>query len=105
VSEFVQVVYFFGPAYATDVSLILAARLFPTFNAQTNGGSTFCGRSLRGAQNTRRGLLLDGAAVAFVSFIHAPPFVVVRAVLPPVFIGGIAATTIFWLLGLKQSWI
>jgi hypothetical protein len=29
----------------------------------------------------------------------------VLAVLPLVFVGDIAATTIFWRLGLKQSWI
>ena len=177
--EFVQVVYFFGPAYAADVSPILAARLFPKLDAPIDGGMTLRGRPLLGTHKTWRGLLacvaagvtfwegqrmlyhlgfwrelalvdyaaeplLPGllmgvgagigdtvksflkrragiapgspwlgfdqldfflGAVACVSLIHVPPIGVVLAVLPLVFACDIAATTMFWLLGLKQSWI
>jgi CDP-2,3-bis-(O-geranylgeranyl)-sn-glycerol synthase len=44
-------------------------------------------------------------AAACVSFVHAPQPGLVLAVLPLVFVCDIAATTLFWLLGLKQSWI
>ena len=33
-----QVIYFFGPAYAADVSPILAQRLFPKFDVPIDGG-------------------------------------------------------------------
>jgi CDP-archaeol synthase len=177
--EIVQVVYFFGPAYAADVSPILAARVFPRFDAPIDGDLTLRGRPLLGAHKTWRGLLacvaagvtawegqrmayhlgfwrelaivdygaeplLPGllmgvgagigdtvksflkrragiapgspwlgfdqldffvGAVACVSLVHVPPLGVVLAVLPLVFACDIAATTMFWLLGLKQSWI
>jgi hypothetical protein len=44
-------------------------------------------------------------AVAFVSLVHVPPLGIVCAVLPRVFVCGIAVTTMLWRLGLKQSWI
>jgi hypothetical protein len=77
-----------------------------------------------GAHKTWRGLLACAAAgvatweaqrllyhlgacreLALVSLVHVPPLKLVLAVLPLVFIGDIAATTLFWLLGFKQSWI
>jgi CDP-2,3-bis-(O-geranylgeranyl)-sn-glycerol synthase len=177
--DFVQVIYFFSPAYAADVSPIFAERLFPTCDAPIDGGRTLRGRPLLGAHKTWRGLLacvaagvtvweaqrilyrigfcrdlalVDyaaeplvpgllmgvGAAIgdlfksllkrrvgiapgapwlgfdqldfflgalAFISFVHMPPLEVVLAILPLVFVCSIAATTMFWLLGLKQSWI
>jgi CDP-2,3-bis-(O-geranylgeranyl)-sn-glycerol synthase len=177
--DVVRVVYFFGPAYAADVSPILAKRLLPKFDAPIDGGATFRGRPLLGAHKTWRGLgacvaagvtvwqgqrilyhmglwhalalvdytaepLLPGllmgvgagigdtvksflkrqvgiapgspwlgfdqldfflGALAFVSLVHVPPLGVVLVVLPLVCVGSIAATTIFWLLGLKQSWL
>jgi CDP-2,3-bis-(O-geranylgeranyl)-sn-glycerol synthase len=177
--DFVQVIYFFGPAYAANVSPIFAERLFPKFDAPIDSGKTFRGRPFLGAHKTWRGFLacvaagltvwegqrilyhmglcrelalgdyaaeplvpglLMGAgagigdtfksflkrqvgiapgspwlgfdqldffvgALAFVSLVHVPPLGVVLAVMPLVFVCDIAATTIFWLLGLKQSWI
>jgi CDP-2,3-bis-(O-geranylgeranyl)-sn-glycerol synthase len=44
-------------------------------------------------------------AFACVSLVHVPPLGVVLAILPLVFVCDIAATTMFWLLGLKESWI
>jgi len=172
-------VYFFGPAYAADVSPILAKRLFPKFDAPIDGGATLRGRPLLSAHKTWRGLwacvaagvtvwegqrilyhmglwralalvdytaepLLPGllmgvgagigdtvksflkrrvgiapgspwlgfdqldfflGALAFVSLVHVPPLGVVLAVLPLVCVCDIAATTMCWLLGLKQSWL
>jgi CDP-2,3-bis-(O-geranylgeranyl)-sn-glycerol synthase len=177
--DFVQVVYFFGPAYAADVSPIVAERLFPKFHAPIDGGMTLRGRPLLGAHKTWRGFLacvvagvtvwegqrilyrmglcrelalvdyaaeplLPGllmgvgagigdtvksllkrqvgiapgapwlgfdqldfflGALACVSLVHVPPLRVVLAVMPLVFVCDIAATTICWLVGLKQSWI
>jgi hypothetical protein len=82
VLKFVQVVHFFGPAYAADVSAILAVRLLPKFQVDF-----FLG------------------AVAFASLIHVPPIGGVLAALLLVFVCGLAAAALFWLLGLKQSWI
>jgi CDP-2,3-bis-(O-geranylgeranyl)-sn-glycerol synthase len=52
-----QVVYFFGPAYAADVSPILARRLFPKLDAPIDGGRTLRGRPLLGSHKTWRGFL------------------------------------------------
>ena len=144
--EFVQVVYFFGPAYAADMSPVLAARPFPTWDAPIDGSRTFHGRPVLGPHKTWRGLLACATAgvaawevqrllyhggigreLALVDYAAEP-------ILPGLLIGigagpddavksffkrrlGIcpgvpwlgfdqfAATTLFWLLGLKQSWI
>ena len=53
----VQVIYFFGPAYAAAVSPILAQRLLPEFDAPIDGGRTFHGRPLLGNHKTWRGLI------------------------------------------------
>ena len=63
------------------MSPILAARLYPNFDALIDGGRTLRGRSLPGAHRTW------------------------LAVLTLVFVNNIAATTVFWLLGLRPGWI
>jgi CDP-2,3-bis-(O-geranylgeranyl)-sn-glycerol synthase len=55
--DVLQVVYFFGPAYAADVSPIIARRLFPRLDAPLDGGRTLRGRPLLGAHKTWRGFL------------------------------------------------
>ncbi len=178
-SEFIRVVYFFGPAYAADVSPIVAARLFPRLDAPIDGRRTLGGRPLLGAHKTWRGCvacvaagvgawetqrlffriglvrelaLVDYAyepivpgllmglgagagdllksllkrrrgvapgvpwlgfdqldffvgAFAFVSLVHVPPLADVLAMVPLVFVCDVAATTVLWRLGLKQSWL
>jgi hypothetical protein len=42
-------------------------------------------------------------AVAFVSLVHVPPLADVLAMVPLVFACDVAATTVLWRLGLKQS--
>jgi hypothetical protein len=51
----VRVVYFFGPAYAADVSPILAERLLPRFDVPIDGGTKLRGPPLLGAHKTWRG--------------------------------------------------
>ena len=44
-------------------------------------------------------------ALAFIFLAHTPPLGVVLAILRLVFVCDIAATTMFCLFGLKESWI
>jgi CDP-2,3-bis-(O-geranylgeranyl)-sn-glycerol synthase len=55
--SYVQVVYFFGPAYVADLSPIVAARLLPRLGTPIDGGLTLRGRPLMGSHKTWRGLL------------------------------------------------
>jgi hypothetical protein len=59
--DVVRVVYFFGPAYAADVSPILAERLLPRFDVPIDGGTKLRGQPILGASiqtlcNESRGL-------------------------------------------------
>jgi CDP-2,3-bis-(O-geranylgeranyl)-sn-glycerol synthase len=44
-------------------------------------------------------------AAACLSLVHAPPLGALLAAIPIVFLCDVAATTVFWRLGLKESWI
>jgi CDP-archaeol synthase len=108
--DVVRVVYFFGPAYAADVSPIRAERLLPRFDVPIEGGTKLRGQPLLGAHKTWRGFLACVAAGVTVwegqrILYHVPPLGVGLAVLPLVFVSDIVATTLFWRFGLKQSWI
>ena len=179
VLEIAQVIYFFGPAYAADMSPIFARELFAGLDRPIDGGRTWRGTRLLGSHKTWRGLcacavaglatyeaqrfvhslgwlrdlaaidyeaipvlpgLLMGlgagvgdaaksffkrrvgiapgatwlvfdqldffvGALVFVSLVYAPPLGVVLAAVPFVFVSEVAATTLFWRLGLKESWI
>jgi CDP-2,3-bis-(O-geranylgeranyl)-sn-glycerol synthase len=58
--------YFFGPAYAADVSPIIAVRLLPWCDLALDGGKTFRGRRLLGSHKTWRGLLAGVLAAVIV---------------------------------------
>jgi CDP-2,3-bis-(O-geranylgeranyl)-sn-glycerol synthase len=177
--KILQVLYFFGPAYAADVSPLFAREFLPRLGATIDGGRTLGGKPILGGHKTWRGLLacvlagivvweaqralyaagwlrslslvdysveplvpgllmglgagLGDAAKSFfkrrmgmgagetwlgfdqldffvgalvlVSLVHVPPLGAVLVCLPIVFVCDIAATTIFWLVGLKESWI
>ena len=167
VLEIAQVIYFFGPAYAADMSPIFARELFAGLDRPIDGGRTWrglCACAVAGlatyeaqrfvhslgwlrdlaaidyeAMPVLPGLLMglgagvgDAAksffkrrvgiapgatwlvfdqldffvgALVFVSLVYAPPLGVVLAAVPFVFVSEVAATTLFWRLGLKESWI
>ena len=55
--EVLQVLYYFSPAYAADVSPVIAAELLPRCDRAIDGGKTLRGRRLLGSHKTWRGLL------------------------------------------------
>lgn len=177
--ELLQALYFFGPAYAADMSPVLARHVTKLLAQPMDGGRTFRGQPILGSHKTWRGLassvfsgilvyeaqtllysigvLRDLAwidyslhgwlpgflmglgasmgdafksffkrrigispgsrwlffdqldffvgAYAFVSLAVAPPLLPILAMIPIVFVCDIAATSVFYRLGLKDSWI
>ena len=55
--DLARVLWFFGPAYAADLSPILARELFPRLDAPLDGGLTIGGRPVLGSHKTWRGFL------------------------------------------------
>jgi CDP-2,3-bis-(O-geranylgeranyl)-sn-glycerol synthase len=64
--DVVRVLYFFGPAYAADVSPIIVARLLPRYDLAIDGGKMFRGRRLLGGHKTWRGLFAGVLAAVIV---------------------------------------
>ena len=66
-SEMVQILYSFAPAYAADVAPLLARDFFEILATPLDAGRTFRGRRIFGSHKTWRGLVV-GVASAIATY-------------------------------------
>lgn len=69
--EMACLLYFFGPAYAADVTPVLAKRLWPAFSRPVDGGRTFRGLPIFGSHKTWRGVITGSMAGVVVYELQA----------------------------------
>jgi CDP-2,3-bis-(O-geranylgeranyl)-sn-glycerol synthase len=55
--DVLSALYYFGPAYAADVSPVIALHFLPRFDSAIDGGTSLRGRRLLGSHKTWRGIL------------------------------------------------